>query len=458
MRYCSNFFQFFQGQISKDDVISVEPVQLSSTARTFAVVTYNNRSMDLYKITPRRETFLGHYATEEELAAEHPFARCVVSHVFYHTKDLSEIVGVGFATKMLAYSYAERVGGYFFCEHHKRYELESNRSHARMSIVGIPNQRSYLGHYCNDAVREIFGDSSNYHICSRCGSRYVAPNGQNPMNPTECINCCSFAGGVAPGRESGDIRSYHSMQYHSTIRFAEGTGESSDRTQVLHIGAELEQVGNATDIAKAVERIFGNTVAREYDCTVSIECITHPWSLKYWEEHRDHLAAFYRAVKAAGGEDDSEACGMHMHIDRAYFPDVPSAVAKLTMIFQKYWRGLCKFSRRTTDNPRWAQKPRWTPEHVEGYLRNSRFYYEHDYNLHASAINLQHTNTIEIRLWNGTIDVTKLYATLKLTARLAEIAKTKTFAEIESMTWEDILGDDEEILQVWNANKERRLA
>lgn len=458
MRYCSNFFQFFQGQIRKDDVISVEPVQLSSSARTFVVVTHNDRSMDLYKITPRRETFLGHYATEAELTAEHPFARCVVSHVFYHTKDLYEVVGVGFATRNLAYAYTQQVGGYFFCNHHQRYELEVDRSRARMSVVGVPNERSYSGQYCNDAVREIFGDVSNYQICRRCGSRFVAPNGQNPLNPTECINCCSFAGGVAPGRESGDIQSYHSMQYHSTIRFAEGTGESSDRTQVLHIGAELEQVGNATDIAKAVERIFGNTVAREYDCTVSVECITHPWSLKYWEEHRDHLAAFYRAVKAAGGEDDSEACGMHMHIDRAYFPNVPSAVAKLTMIFQKYWRGLCKFSRRTTDNPRWAHKPRWSAEHVEGYLRNRSFYYDHNYLEHASAINLQHNNTIEIRLWNGTIDVTKLYATLKLTARLAEIAKTKTFAEIESMTWENILGDDEEILQVWNANKERRLA
>ena len=66
-------------------------------------------------------------------------------------------------------------------------------------------------------------------------------------------------------------------------------------------------------------------------------------------------------------------------------------------------------------------------------------------------------NTIEIRLWRGSLYPLTIKATLKFTARLAEIVKTKNITEISKMNFKDILGDDEDILAYWETVKDRKL-
>jgi hypothetical protein len=66
------------------------------------------------------------------------------------------------------------------------------------------------------------------------------------------------------------------------------------------------------------------------------------------------------------------------------------------------------------------------------------------------AVNLTNDNTLEIRLWRGTLNKQTFEATLKFTQRLAEICKYTRAVELAKMTFEDLLGSDEVILSYWN--------
>lgn len=61
-------------------------------------------------------------------------------------------------------------------------------------------------------------------------------------------------------------------------------------------------------------------------------------------------------------------------------------------------------------------------------------------------MNLTNSETIEIRLWRGTLNIETFEATLKFTARLAEICKTVSAVELAKYSFEDLLGDDSTVL------------
>ena len=75
--------------------------------------------------------------------------------------------------------------------------------------------------------------------------------------------------------------------------------------------------------------------------------------------------------------------------------------------------------------------------------------YSHYSNRYYS-VNLTNDNTIEIRLWRGTLNPQTFEATLKFTARLAELCKNTRAVELAKMTFDDLLGEDHTIRAYWN--------
>ena len=94
------------------------------------------------------------------------------------------------------------------------------------------------------------------------------------------------------------------------------------------------------------------------------------------------------------------------------------------------------------ENPRQAIRLGLT----KGYQEHSARYY---------AVNLTNSETVEIRLWKGTLNPETFEATLRFTARLAEICKNTTAAELSKMSFEDLLGSNEVIRSYWERAKER---
>ena len=61
----------------------------------------------------------------------------------------------------------------------------------------------------------------------------------------------------------------------------------------------------------------------------------------------------------------------------------------------------------------------------------------HEY--HYYAINIANENTIEFRIFRGTLNLNTIMATLQLVNNMAITAKNKTVNEIKAMRFEDLL-------------------
>ena len=155
---------------------------------------------------------------------------------------------------------------------------------------------------------------------------------------------------------------------------------------------------------------------------------------------------------------DTDTCGFHIHIDREYFENrQDSEAAKLLYIFEKYRPELMLFSRRTKqESESWARSRKSETSNkawIKKAVKDSKGYQEHSARYYA--VNLTNSETVEIRLWKGTLNPETFEATLRFTARLAEICKNTTAAELSKMSFEDLLGSNEVVRSYWERAKER---
>lgn len=254
------------------------------------------------------------------------------------------------------------------------------------------------------------------------------------------------------------IDGYHTMKHDGDYQYFYNKDETP-RQDALLMGFELEVDTNDDeydydeniDCADEVESILPRNFVRfEEDGSLShgFEIITQPASFNYHMSlfNTDIYIQMCRAISNHGlTSHDNGNCGLHIHINKKYFgKSLDSASAKLLFIFERYWDNLKKFSRRSSEQ--WCH--RYLSGGYSGYrnissvIKAAKLHHIDRY----FAVNLSNTDTIEIRLWRGTLNPATLKATIKLTARLAQIAKETPAVKLATMTWEDILGDDPDIL------------
>ena len=141
------------------------------------------------------------------------------------------------------------------------------------------------------------------------------------------------------------------------------------------------------------------------------------------------------AVLAAG------TCGLHVHISRLAFgctyEQQEAAIARLLYFVEKFWAELLRFSRRTQSQVnRWAARYgiRLTPSEQMNHAKNScagRY----------TAVNLTNADTVEIRMFRGTLKLNTLKATLQMVNHLVEVAVSLSDSQVQDMSWFDFLDD-----------------
>ena len=230
-----------------------------------------------------------------------------------------------------------------------------------------------------------------------------------------------------------------------------------------HFGVELEIDNGGTvnnnaqkllDIANAsVENLYIKTDGSLDD---GMELVTHPMTLEYhlsempWEEVLRKAQSMGYLSHAAG------TCGLHVHISRLAFgctyEQQEAAIARLLYFVEKFWAELLRFSRRTQSQMnRWAARYgiRLTPSEQMSHAKNScagRY----------TAVNLTNSDTVEIRMFRGTLKLNTLKATLQMVNHLVEVAVSMSDCQVQDMSWFDFLDEitEPELIQYL---KERRL-
>lgn len=226
-------------------------------------------------------------------------------------------------------------------------------------------------------------------------------------------------------------------------------GESEDTTLLL--GAEIEVGGNNhvtsdndknSTVKKCIQIINGsdsdeeNLIYSTHDSTVQIEFDTMPCSLEFHKNKMNYREMFEYLDKEGYKGHDCETAGLHIHANRSYLGKSKISqelvISKILYILEKFNDEICVIARRDNDYSEFAGEKQNEDSIVELYGKYK------DKGKRA-ALNLQHKDTIEFRMFKSTLKYETFILTLEFVKDIIDYAKSVDIEEIELAKWSDLM-------------------
>ena len=149
------------------------------------------------------------------------------------------------------------------------------------------------------------------------------------------------------------------------------------------------------------------------------------------EDSYESLEEEYGCSSGTGYSLCRDLCKLAVHRGKDY-EQQEQAIGRVVYFVEKHWNELVRFSRRTMDNlNHWAARYATissTPEETYKKAKDKRMG-------RYVAINLENYNTIEFRLFRGTLRYKTFIATLQLVDEICYYAVNMTDKEMEDMSW-----------------------
>jgi len=218
---------------------------------------------------------------------------------------------------------------------------------------------------------------------------------------------------------------------------------------------ETDKYPKRQDAAEALNQLSNDEhlfyLKEDSSLNNGIEIVTHQCSLEYHQDKFPWKDIIETSRRHEGLSHNSGDCGIHVHFNKNFFGQPESreeelSILKLMYMFEKYWDNLVKFSRRSQDQiDAWALKyydhvfpnepfdPTDTNNGIEKVKRAKRWAG------HGYAVNLCPDDTIEIRIFRGSLRYTTLMACIELTAFLACTAKKRSANVLYRMNWKQLV-------------------
>jgi len=296
-------------------------------------------------------------------------------------------------------------GDFTYCEpcytSHLRHCEECNDE---IFIYRNNNYLRYNGnYYCPDC------QENNFTFCVSCGSALRNEDALFLHDDSEdayCEECYRRA------RHRSEIREY---SYKPTPHFyAREYEKKQKKYSFFGIELEVETKDSGADVSSALkklkEELKRNKLENYYyfkeDASLNngLEVVTHPSTYKYLKELK-----FYELLKNLSSlgfmSYDSDHCGLHVHTDKNCFTSFE--ISKLRIFFIKYKNELFKLSKRKSLNNEYCRYE--DSSLINGIIEDC--YYESGGRY--KAINLNNQETLEFRLFNGTLCHFRFIATMQ---------------------------------------------
>ncbi|MTQ96012.1 zinc-binding protein [Pseudoflavonifractor sp. BIOML-A6] len=231
------------------------------------------------------------------------------------------------------------------------------------------------------------------------------------------------------------------------------------------IELEIDGAGESPANAKAILDIAN----AEYDFAYckhdgslndGFEIVTHPMTYEFHHNSMPWSDVLHKAAEMGYQSHKARTCGLHIHVSKSAFGDTveqqEACIARILYFFEKNWAELLKFSRRTElQLKRWAarygykEQPKEILDHAKSGYGGGRY----------TCVNLTNQNTIEFRIFRGTLKLNTLMATLQLVDKICDVALSFSDEELKRLSWADFTasihaGDYPELIRYL---KERRL-
>ena len=281
---------------------------------------------------------------------------------------------------------------------------------------------------CNTSASPLCPDcyDRNYTRCTRCGSLISLDECWYPYDNDDpyCSDCCSAV-------ESSPIHDY----YFKPRPIFYGTGPRFFGVE-LEIDGAGEDNENASTLLNIANRKHSFAYCK-HDGSLDdgFEIVTHPMSLECQLHEMPWEEVLHEAVAQGYLSHQAGTCGLHVHVSRKAFGDTydaqDSAIARVLFFVECHWRELLRFSRRTQ-----RQMDQWAARY--GYRDRPDEMLEHVKKGSGSrytCVNLNNCDTIEFRMFRGTLKLTTLLATLQMVDHICDVAIHLSDDELRDLSW-----------------------
>ena len=225
--------------------------------------------------------------------------------------------------------------------------------------------------YCSDEDRYYDSDDDDNYLCRWCAE----------MGP----------------------RHIHSYGYKPTPKFKLATNQ--ERKGNLFFGIELEVEKEESDVmvSKMAEKIVNEDVyylKKDGSLSNGFEIVTHPMTFEYIQEQKEKVfkSLLDKLIAAGYRSYDSKTCGIHIHLTKKCFSTWQ--LYRFIKFFIDNREFVTAISQREIE-----QLERWAS--IEEESTSSIIYKAKKKNGNSkrySAVNLQNSQTIEIRIFRGTLN------------------------------------------------------
>lgn len=275
------------------------------------------------------------------------------------------------------------------------------------TLVGNNDIREFgYDYYCSECYYDYI------YECDDCGNLYHSDNG--------CDNDHSL------DDDDDDYAGIHSYSYRPAplfyINISEVALREPRRVSVTGFELETEAMGcDIYDAASKAKQLFGGTCYLKHDGSLSngFEIVSHPMT----REYIDKVFPF-DAVKTLANmgmrSAQTQTCGLHVHINKGFFKGRETSFYRFLSMFHnngEQWRRVA--GRSNSSYARWGNdEEKRMLVYTKGLNRG------HDYNSINNdryvAINLQPSQTIELRFFKGTLRPETLKARIEAVHAVAE--------------------------------------
>ena len=254
----------------------------------------------------------------------------------------------------------------------------------------------------------------HYYVCDDCNDLYHEDTIQHRGDYCYCGSCAD---------ENGHSEFIHDYSFrpnpvfHDVGKPAQAVRDVGGDVAKFGVEIEIEGVGcSPHDIAEAVVDYRGNDAnyretfmycKSDGSLDEGVEIVTHPASLEY---HKEIWPDLLDKVRKLGGRSHStDTCGLHVHFDKNYLNT--GEQVKLGIFINFYDDFVSKIARRGRSS--WAKyKSKDTP-HNQMNINSDRY----------EALNWQNSNTVEFRMFRGTLNPKTFIASIEFVGACAEFVK-----------------------------------
>ena len=215
-----------------------------------------------------------------------------------------------------------------------------------------------------------------------------------------------------------------------------------DGPRYFGVELEIDEGGEYPDNAEKILNIANASSEHVYikhDGSLSrgVEIVSEPCTLDYHMNKLPGAGMLDKAINLGYLSHRTSTCGLHVHINREAFGETEAeqdeSIARLLFFVEKHWDEMLRFSRRSAVQlERWASRygfkdrPGDVLDHAKKGCCNGRY----------KSINLLNADTVELRIFRGTLKLNTFIATLQFVDMLCDVAVYYSDDEIKRLSWQ----------------------